>query len=495
MTDERELEELAKLLETTVEDENHATVQSMSEDSNSKETNVRISPDNSEAWLYLSKPKDNQSYTKDQLLQLLSQSGVKTGYIMSNITAMAKKGVYERAIKVASKVPCEEGKDGWYEFFFDAEHSDRSHPRIREDGSVDYASMHLLENVEKGKVLAIYHPAIAGKDGYFIDGTPIAPQPVKDLPPLKGTGFSNRKIETEYCAETDGKLEYKNNEIHIRTIHEIPGDVNMITGVVEFYGDILIKGNVETGVVIHAGKTLTIEGTVEAAELYAEGDIILKRGIQGSNRASVTSEHGSVYADFIEHTTVNAAENVESNTILSSEIRAQGKVILTGKKGMVVGGYIHGRNGVSAVNAGNNVEVRTVLHAGLESMDHEKNSELLKRDTVYREKLTSILQEMTSIVNRRKLRELTLTEEKYLATLLADKEKYVKAMKENAVLLEAMRHIVEEASKAEICVYDRLYRGVVISLDNQSTIIENNTCYMSYRNLSGTIIGSVVVRN
>jgi len=55
------------------------------------QTYVRVSKDLHEAWLYLARPKEGEYYTKEEILGILEQNGVRAGLIMSNIIAMVKK--------------------------------------------------------------------------------------------------------------------------------------------------------------------------------------------------------------------------------------------------------------------------------------------------------------------------------------------------------------------------------------------------------------------
>ena len=103
---------------------------------------VRIEPDEMTAWLYLNPPNHGGKFTKQNVLDFLQKNGVTRGYHVSNISAMVKKEVYEREIKVAVGKTAVEGKDGYYEYKFAPVF--RKVPEVREDGSVDYASMNEL---------------------------------------------------------------------------------------------------------------------------------------------------------------------------------------------------------------------------------------------------------------------------------------------------------------------------------------------------------------
>ena len=130
---------------------------------------VKISEDDMCAWLYLTPPgTERENYTKDELIDFLGKNGVRNGYHQSNLAAMIKKHVYEREIIVAQGQPAIEGNDGYYEYKFDPDQYKA--PRILSNGSVDYTNMSTLQNVRKGDVLAVYHHAKIGQDGYDIKG-------------------------------------------------------------------------------------------------------------------------------------------------------------------------------------------------------------------------------------------------------------------------------------------------------------------------------------
>ena len=485
------IDELQKLLG---EIENGAGIELESREIN-KETVVRVTSDMHEGWLYLARPKEDRKYTKEEILTLLESNGIRSGLIMSNIMAMIKKGVYERSIKVAIYKECSEGQNGYYEYFVDLAAINQKTPSVKQDGSVDYSTVNLMIGVLKDQKICKYHPAVEGKAGFLVDGTPIEPTKTLELPPLKGKGFRFDPETNEYFAEIDGKLEIKDqNEIQIKGVHEIKGDVTQLNSRIEFNGDIEIDGNVESGTVIRSTRSVSISGVVEAAEIYAGGDIVLKRGIQGSNKAKVVC-NGSVYADFIEHTMVKAKGDVNSNTILNSEVLADGMVNLTGKRGTVVGGYVHGRKGISCVNLGNSVEVKTVAHVGLETKDYLKNQEIMKKDASIRERLGEILERMLFISGQRKIRKITKSEINELNALNEEKKELMNDLHTNQHDQEIINKIVEEARGAEIRVEDHIYKGVIIAVDASRMPILNDTRFMKYKNENGVIEGSVIAMN
>ena len=48
----------------------------------------------------------------------------------------------------------------------------------------------------------------------------------------------------------DGKIDIENDKIRIQPIYEVSGDANLTTGSIDFTGDIVIHGSVDSGVTI-----------------------------------------------------------------------------------------------------------------------------------------------------------------------------------------------------------------------------------------------------
>lgn len=454
---------------------------------------VVVSDTDDAAWLYLVAKENNAPYTKDELVALLHENGVVAGINEDNLIAMVKKKVYDREIKVAETVAPVPGKDGYYEFLFDINGAVKK-PAIREDGSVDYQSMNMVNSVQAGTPLAKYHPAEAGKPGTNVRGVEIPVDAVKNLPTLKGKGVATTPDDPNtYIATQEGKIHYMDGQISINNIHKIEGDVDQLIGKVEFYGDVLISGNVAAGTVIRAGKSLTIEGTVEAASLSAGGDIILKRGIQGNQKAKVVCK-GTVFADFIEHTEVRAGGNVEANIILNSKIEAEGKVILTGKRGTLIGGNVHGTKGIECKELGNDVEVKTIVHAGCQPDILMKHKRLLKEKEDIKSSMKSLDERVMEVATKVKAGSMSPMLEKQLVLLRDEKKDLDEKLAACQEDLDYVMAYMKNARGAKISVDGKLYRGCVICVDQCRMPVERDTMFMEYRNISGMIAGSVMVR-
>ena len=332
-----------------------------------------ISEDCMTASVFITPPEAGETITAEDVAVFLRANGVLSGIIYSEIEKMINEKAYYKDIEVARGRSLIETQNGYYEFLFNI--GEIKHPTIRSDGSVDYQSMSIIQSVSPGDLLAVYHPAVAGSSGLDVKNREIRCKPAKDLPPLKGTGFEVSFDGNTYKATMEGRVEYDNFKLHVRDLYELRKDLDLVTGRIDFRGDVVVHGNVRTGTFIRATKSVTVEGSVEAATIIAEGDIVLKKGMQGGERAKLVSG-SNIYANFIEFTEVKAKGNVETNIIFNSVISAGKSVLVKGKRGAIIGGTCYSVGEMFASHAGNKAEVKTTLASGI-SDDYDKRRHLL----------------------------------------------------------------------------------------------------------------------
>lgn len=457
------------------------------EDRLARGTYLRVEKDEMSAWLYLMPPEEGQHYTKGDLETFLQHRGVIKGFHSSNLSAIIKKNVYNREILVAQGRLAVDGTDGYFEYLFTPE--EYSAPKIREDGSVDYTNMSGLQNVHKGDKVAVYHYAVQGEDGYTVYGAQLKSKPAKDLPPIRGKGI--QREDNEYFAMSDGKIEAKRGKLDIQQVHQIFGDVTMIIGKVEFFGDVIVNGNVESGVTIRAGRNIEVHGTTGCASLFAGGDVILSRGIQGGGKISA---RGSVYADFIENTTVEAGGVVQSNTILNAQIYAKDMVVTTGKKGCIIGGYVHGLRGIQAMSVGSDVEVRTILHCGYEPEAYERLVDVRKQETEAKEALADLVETMTDALREKRLQgsSTSADTEAKLSEWNKQKDMLFSQLDNISQEREMLEQVMEESQGACVKVDGYVYRNVIIGINAEQMVVDKETRFMKYSADKGIIEASVM---
>lgn len=453
---------------------------------------VRITDDKTEAWLYLCAPEDGTSYEKSEIIRYLQVNKVVAGINESHIAAMCKKKIYEREVKIATSEKGNPGQEGHYEFFFNTE---KPKPEIRKDGSVDYRSMSLIQNVEEGDLLAVYHPAVQGTSGRDVTGAFENANMYKELRPLKGKGVSNENNPNEYYATKSGKVEYDGaNRLSVEEVYEIQGGCDLTNNaIVDFNGDVIIHGNVEAGVVIRAGKSLTVDGVVESAIITAGDNVCMKRGMQGAGKGSITSG-GDVFAEFLEYVNVDAVGSVQSNVILNSIVNAGGTATLTGKKGLIAGGSVHAMLGVTCINAGNMSEIKTKIHVGVMPEIMEQRVIVNEQYSLLNQELDDVVAGMAKILRvRQQTGELSEQLQEHLSRLKNKKDEIYEKCTEVKERADKLENTVMQAREAKIRINGNIFKGVVISIDDHQLNINRDTSFMEYKAQNGLIVGTVVV--
>ena len=88
-----------------------------------------------------------------------------------------------------------DGVDAYFEYGFNTNFN--KVPGRRPDGSVDYWSIHSVELVEEGQIIATYIEPVDGSNGVTVKGKLLNAKKGRPLPPLSGKGFEAESAGTE----------------------------------------------------------------------------------------------------------------------------------------------------------------------------------------------------------------------------------------------------------------------------------------------------------
>ncbi len=431
---------------------------------------VRVTMDEMEAFLLLPMPEDGEEYDVPYLIQVLNENGVTAGIDQEELASMLTAKVYERECLVARGTAPIDGVDGYYEYKFRT--STDSKPSVRPDGSVDYWSIHAIEVVVAGQELVVYHPPIPGADGMNVKGKVLQAKRGREQLPIKGKGFERSPDGLSYKATIDGKIELQSDRMVVLPVHEIFSNAHITTGNIDFRGDVVIHGGVETGLVIKATGSITIDGVVEACTLEAGKDIILRSGMLGGNKASVKSK-GNITAKFFEFTNIECDGDINVDVLLDCNVNCQGKLIMNDRKGSIIGGEIFAIQGVEVTNLGNDAEKKTEVSIGasvevysrlhfLEKKIQTTETDLQKIETGLKQFEALEVERGVSYANDPRRLQLLRVKIGYMATLASDREEEKK-----------LRRLVERSKGACISVLNEVYPGVIVRIGEMRFDIRN----------------------
>lgn len=431
---------------------------------------VRITYDEMEAYMLLPEPELDAVYTVPQLMQALAAAGVTSGIDEKRLSGIIDGKVYNSEILVAKGTKEVDGVDGYYDYNFNANLDNK--PKVLPDGSVDYWSVHSIESVVAGQVIAVYHPAVEGKDGVTVKGKPLTCKRGREQMPIKGKGFERMSDNITYTATMDGKIEMQNDRIVILPVHEVSGNAELAAGNIDFRGDIVIHGGVENGVSIRATGSITIDGVVEACTLEAGKDIILRSGMLGGNKASVKTK-GAITAKFFEFTTIECEGDIQADVLMDCNVTCHGQLTLNGPRGSIIGGKVHAIRGVTVSTLGNDAEKRTEVFVGAGIDVYSRLRVLEKKIETTKDELNKIEEGLQKFETLSKERGVSYTNDPRRTTLLRVKIKDTAVLASDQEEAKKLKILAEGSRGACVSVIREVYPGVVINIDELKFTLKN----------------------
>lgn len=442
-----------------------------------KDPKVRISYDEMEAYLLLPTPAYEVPYKMDEVMDIIKLAGVKIGINEAKIAAMIEDCYYDRECVIARGIAPVDGVDAYFEYHFDPNLNKK--PTRREDGTVDYWSIHSVELVEEGQVIATYNEPVDGSNGMTVKGKLLIAKRGRPLPPLTGKGFERSEDNKTYTSTMEGKIEMQNGRILISQVHEVHGDVGLKTGNIDFRGDVIIHGNVPTGAVIRATGSVTIDGNIEGCLIDANKDVIIRGGMLGGGRGIIKTR-GSLHAKFLEYGTVKADGQIVTDSVINCDIICNDKVYLEGKHASVVGGIIHAAGGVEAYNFGNEYGVKTEIYVGV-NMEVKKeinfHENCIKESQDIIEKINIGLKQFDEAV---KAGIPIDPNDNRKASLLRTKIVKQADLATHTQSLNRMSEVLRVAQGASVKVIRNVYNGVIIGINDAIVTIKEDQSTVAF---------------
>ncbi len=339
---------------------------------------VLVSPDHLSAVLTLFAPCEGREVmSKEGIVGELVRAGVKYGLQEDALAALIAERVYCTPLELAKATLPIEGKSAVITYHFNTDLTAK--PKQLEDGSVDFHTLDTICPVKAGDLLAELSPAVPGRPGIDVCGKQIKPPAINN----QVLRYANRIHLSEdglrMYSDVSGHVSLVEGKVFVSDTYEVPADVDSSTGDIVCEGNVEVRGNVRTGFKIDAKGNVLVHGVVEGAEIYAGGQIVLMRGIQGMSRGKLIAE-GNVISKFIESAEVVSRYGyVQSEAIMHSQVSAKTDVIVGGKKGFITGGSTRCSQLIEAKTVGSNMGTTTLREVGVDPTIAEEFRRLEKR--------------------------------------------------------------------------------------------------------------------
>jgi uncharacterized protein (DUF342 family) len=329
-----------------------------------KDIVIGITPDNMGA--YLSIKPGLRKFQSQEVFSLLESENIFYGIDRDKINALIERvntdavAIHDELIvKGTHSVP---GRDAYIKYHFNA----TGELKLIEDeeGNIDYRELGLLNNVTAGQLLAEKIPMQEPVNGTDIYGNPVVPPPARDTRIIIGKNVKLIEEGTKCVSEIEGQVFLKNKIINASELYQVPHDVDMHVGNLNFNGSIIVNGDILSGFTVKAKGDITVLGVIEAATVIAGGNVFIKRGFKGGEKGFIQCG-GDITARFIDGGRVECGTNMILETnIADSDVTCFGKITLNRQKGTIVGGTVRAVKGIDCIELGSKMGVNTTVMAG-----------------------------------------------------------------------------------------------------------------------------------
>ncbi|MFP3088720.1 FapA family protein [Treponema sp. TIM-1] len=397
--------------------------------------------------------------------------GVKEDFIRN----FADRPIYKENVLVAEGIKPSSGRDAFIQHNFE---TDQTKVRLREgfNGQVDFKDLHIIQNVVEGQPLAKKIPPELGSPGMTVNGKVLPAVNGRDMTMPLGKNVHVGDDDLTIYADINGQVVEVNNKINVEPIYTVKGNVDIKTGNIIFLGTVVVTGNVEAGFSVKAAGNIEVHGTVEKAELDAEGDIIVHQGITGKG-AGIVRTGRSLWARFIENTSVEAGNMVVvSDGIINSQVDAYRRIACQGKRAHIVGGRLRATDEIIAETLGSPTSgTETVCEVGFDPKHKEKLGIFTENKESLVKQLEEIRLNLQTLINIKKQRKSLPEDKERFMRELMDKRKELMGdlRKINEDIGEVQEILSGIKKRGRISASSKVYPGVKIIIRDVKEEVRN----------------------
>ncbi len=439
---------------------------------------LTITPDKMQVYAkFFAAAEGGKELTIGELLRDLESRGVKSGIKKEEIQKFFQNKEYCEDILLAEGVQPVQGKDAHIEYKFNTDK--KAKPTLKEDGSVDFFNLNILNHCMEGDVLAVLHKEEPGKAGMNVFGEPIKPADVRTAVLKYGKNINLSENGLVLTSQVNGHVELVEGSVFVSNVLTVE-NVDTSTGNIDYDGNVQVNGNVFMNFSVKASGDIEVKGVVEGAFLEAGGNIVIARGMNGMGKGTLYAK-GNIIAKFLENATAQAEGYVAAESVLHSKIMAGGEVNVDGKRGFIIGGRVCATGGVNVKTLGSATGADTTIEVGADPNMKNRIAELQKLVAEDRKALDSI--QPVLIAAKQKIMagvKLTPDQLKYVQSLTTANQQRTETLKIYEAELDELLEKSSGATAVMVKVRGMAYPGTKICIGDVSMTVQKNTHYCRF---------------
>ncbi len=421
----------------------------------------------------------------DDFMKDLRFRNVRSGIQMEVLQEhFQSEGIYGADLEVAKGKEPRHGKDARIEYFFNT--NVRAQPSVKEDGSVDFFHLNVINHCKKGDLLAKIIPADEGEYGMNIMGSPIKPREVKKVFFKYGHNIEVSEDRLSLISMVDGHVSLVEDQVFVSDVYEVE-NVDNSTGNIDFEGSVQINGNVTSNFSVNAKGNVIINGVVEGAYVNAGGNIIIARGMSGMGKGTLKAG-GNIVAKFLESASAEAEGYVATEAIMHSTVKAGTEVTVSGKKGFIVGGRVQASNRITVKTLGAEMGASTIVEVGVKPQIKNEYAKLQK-EIVGLVKEIRQAQPIIADFNAKRAKgvKFAANQLEYIKSVVQALDKNKKELEEKNARMQELQKEFDPDSRAEVLVKGIAYPGTTVIIGDVSMIVNGSYKYCRFEKRDGDV--------
>lgn len=331
-------------------------------ESKAYDISVKVSADGTEAYLLVVPPTVGRApLTPEMYKKAIQDAKVEKGILWDELKRVMAQRIENVPVPIARGAPAEDGTDGRLEI--EKAPDAKPHAGTGFADRVDYHDLNLIANIQPGQCIAKVFPPTEGKHGFTVTGKSLRARAGKPAKVRLGVNVELTPDGKEVRATKAGFVVYSGDKLSVEDVFEV-ANVNSATGHIRFSGVVNVRGSIEDGFKVEAGKALNVGGTVGNTTVKCGGNVTIRGGVMG---AAIESG-GTISARFFSDARLRAKQDVVAEEyILHSTVQADRSVIVTkAGVGFIKGGQIRAGSEIVSPVVGSEVsEGDTKLEVGL----------------------------------------------------------------------------------------------------------------------------------
>ncbi len=264
----------------------------------------------------------------------------------------------------------------------------------------------------------------------------------------------------------------------------INNDINFHTGNIDCPEDVLINGSIMAGFKVKANN-LTVNGSIENAEVVCRGDLICSGGIVACNDFPLICT-GNLWAKYIENSSLEIKNNLFiSGSSLHNSIKVAGSIILCHDSAILVGGKCEAGHSLYSGVIGAKWATPTEIILGCDPFlaqklkNHYQNLKKIAteldelKDRI--EQINTYLQHEDGKTTSKEAHKLQEERELLQSKVSFTAQKHKSAHQKCELLEQQIAEFKKSNRDAGLHVANQLFSGVNLTIKDASTRIEEET--------------------